>query len=454
MGLTHYLACFASLATTTISAWNDFTDLHPILAPSYDVAKLENIVPSAVVSLDYSLDPYIDPRSSVSINLHADQPAVLLEAIEAVHDVVCTPSTVSVIFSAADAFQRTILEWPRDGNFYLITNHPGNCNARGERGIYQVASLSWDNDAAVVTARTEETNFGSIATSMGVSFSHAHGTMLNNTGNITFDEPGINVASNFSIPQDMGLFSAPPYFSATADGGYLSDAAFIRGYFFYDVPSENIQSLWFDIDAALFADLAVTFNLTGASNSNEYTFSPGTFFPSAITVPSAFNLKPALRWAIGADVGAEGVVSHSTNITVTIPDGRVHLDFINENRTSIVGWGPRLTSSFNTREAATAHTSPYVDFSIELALDVLDGAFNVTGGVTARPQLVNELSVAQNQRVIRKANHMNWLRNVTCSSGYELRSAFNFSVAAFVTDRWEKTLYNTNIPITDECYHF
>lgn len=228
----------------------------------------------------------------------------------------------------------------------------------------------------------------------------------------------------------------------------------IRGQFSYDVPTQQLQSLWFDIDTAFYGDLAVTFNVTAPFSNNRYTFSPGTFFASTVNVPGAFSLQPALRWSVGADVGTDGAIHHSSNITMSIPDGHAHIDFMNSSNSRIVGWGPRLTSAVQTDEAATGHASPFIDFSIELALDVLDGVFNTTGGITATPQFINELSVAQSQTRIRKANRMIWPRNITCSNGFELRSAFNFSVDAYVTNQWEKTLYNTEIPIADECYPF
>ncbi|KAI2628791.1 hypothetical protein GGR54DRAFT_636505 [Hypoxylon sp. NC1633] len=447
-----YLTCLALPAIGVVSAWNDFTDLHPILAPSYDTADPANIVPSTNVSLDYSLDNSADSPSSVSIDLNTDQPVILLESIGAVFKVACTYDTVTVAFSNTAAFQQAVSKWPRDGKFYLITNHLDNCDAGPERGIYRVASLSWDNDSATVTARTEKTDFATIATSLDVTFSQ--GSLLNNSGNITFDEPGIDVASNFSIPKDLDIFSQPPYFTATANDGYLSDAAIIRGHFNYDVPSKQLQSLWFDIDAALFGDLAVTFNVTAPLDNNNYFFSPGTFFPSAINVPGAFSLTPALRWGIGADVGAVGALYHSNNVSLRIPDGHAHVDFMNSNRSHVTGWSPRVTSAFTTREAATGHASPFMNFSIELSLDVLNGLFDVTGGIMAKPQFVNELNVAQSQTRIRRANRMIWPRNVTCSNGFEFRSAFNFSVTAFVTNSWERTLYNTEIPIEDKCYRF
>ncbi|KAI1106576.1 hypothetical protein F4804DRAFT_300429 [Jackrogersella minutella] len=278
--------------------------------------------------------------------------------------------------------------------------------------------------------------------------------MQKDPGNITFDEPGITIASNFSIPVGEVLFSEEPYFSTIANGGYLSDAAIIRGHFNYDVQASHIDSLWFDIDAAFYGNLAVTFNLTGPLNNNNFVFSPGTFLPSAFNIPGIFSLKPTLDWDIGADVGAVGPVYHSSNITVAIPDGHVHVDFLNLNNSRAVGWSPRLTSSVTTEEAATGHLSPFVDFSVGLALDVLNGRYNVTGGVAARPQFVNEFNVAQSQTRIRRAESMIWARNVTCSRGFELVSDFNFTVSAFVSNGWQKTLYTTEIPIADECYHF
>ncbi|KAI0169014.1 hypothetical protein GGR52DRAFT_553282 [Hypoxylon sp. FL1284] len=453
MRFTQALTCLPFFASMAISAWNDFTNLHPVLAPGYDTAKLANIAPSTNVTLDYSLDA-LDPRSSVSIDLQTYEPVVLLEAIGSVLQVACTYNAVTIGFDNPAALERAASEWPHNGNFWLITSHLGNCNAPGERGIYLVTGLDWNNDAKMVTAQTAKMGFGSIASSIAVTFSDVQGSLSNNSGNITFDEPGINVASNFSLPTDEEILSEPPYFTATAKNGYLSDAAVIRGHFSYDVPTKQLQSLWFDIDSAFYGDLAVAFNVTAPFNSNRYSFSPGTFFASAVNVPGAFSLQPALRWTVGADVGTDGAIQHNSNITMSIPDGHAHIDFLNSSSSYIVGWGPRLTSAVQTDEAATGHASPFVDFSIELALSILDGAFNATGGVAATPQFVNELNVAQSQTRIRKTDRMVWPRNITCSNGFELRSAFNFSVDAYVTDSWQKTLYSTEIPIDDECYPF
>ncbi|KAI1211282.1 uncharacterized protein F4807DRAFT_419661 [Annulohypoxylon truncatum] len=278
--------------------------------------------------------------------------------------------------------------------------------------------------------------------------------MVDNDGNITFDEPGLNIASNFSIPSGTVIFAEEPNFSTVANGGYLSDAAVIRGHFDFNVPTQQLQSLYFNIDAAFFGNLAMTFNLTGPVDNSNFAFTPGTFLPSAINIPGIFSLMPALHWVIGADVGSTGPVVHSSNITVSIPDGHVHVDFLNNANSRAVGWGPRLTSSVSTQKAASGHVSPYVDFSVELSLDILNGLFNVTGGVAAKPQFINEINVAKSQSHVRKADHMLSLRNVTCNSGFELRSDFNFSVTAYVVDKWDVSLYNTLIPVADECYHF
>lgn len=286
---------------------------------------------------------------------------------------------------------------------------------------------------------------------MSVSFSNLGSP--NDNGNITFDEPGINVASNFSLPRGMVIFS-DQFFTGKVNYGSLSDAAVIRGHFDYDVPSSQLKSLWFDVDAAFFGDLGITFNLTAPLNNNNYEFNPGTFFPSEINVPGAFSLKPTLRWTVGADIGAVGPIYHSSNISLEILDGHAHIDFLNSSRSHATGWSPRLASSVNTREAATGHASPYINFSVELALEVLEGVFGVTGGVSSRPQFVNEFNLPQSHTRIRKADRMIWPRNVTCTNGFELQSAFNFSVSAYVTDWWQQTLYHTKIPIADECFPF
>ncbi|KAI1095599.1 hypothetical protein F5B19DRAFT_503768 [Rostrohypoxylon terebratum] len=456
MRSTSYLGCFASLATVAVSTGNDF-DLHPVLAPGCDKTELANIVPSTNVNLDYGidgLDAPVGPLSSVSINLQANQPVVLLETIGTVSSVSCTRNMVTISFHTADAFEHSTLAWPRDGKFYLITNHLGNCDAWDERGIYQVNSLSWDDGSMAVKAQTQKTSLASIAMSIGVDLAHPQDSTIDNPGNITFDEPGLNVASNFTIPSGTVMFEKDPVFSAASNGGYLSDAAVIRGHFDFNVPSQQVESLWFNIDAAFFGNLAVTFNLSGPLDNSNFNFTPGTFLPSSINIPGIFSLEPALHWVIGADVGTTGPVLHNSNITVTIPDGHVHVDFMNNTASRAVGWGSRLTSTVTTEKAASGHLSPYTDFSIELSLNILEGLFKTTGGVSAKSQFINEINMVKSQSRVRKADHMLSLRNVTCNSGFELRSDFNFSVSAYVVDKWNISLYNTLIPVADECYHF
>ncbi|KAK6956988.1 hypothetical protein Daesc_002272 [Daldinia eschscholtzii] len=454
MRFTPYLTCFASLAATAIGAWNNFTDLRPVLAPRYDVNKNSNMMPVKNISLYYTLGNSIDPLNSINIDLLTKKPAILLEAMGSVRQVACTPDGLTIAFNGTSAFNRALAIWPLYDTFYLVTNGLEGCDVQGQRGLYEVTFLIWEDVTNTVIARVTKRNLASVTDSMHVTFSHIQGTMQNSTRNITFDEPGINFASNFSLPKDQEIFSQAPSFTATAQDGYLSDAAIVRGFFSYDVPSAQLQNLWFDIDAAFIGDLSVIFNLSAPLDNNNYLFSPGEFFPSAIHVPEAFNLKPTLRWAVGADVGAVGPIYHNSNITTEINDGHAHIDFVNADNSHAVGWSPRLASAVETAEAATGHASPFIDFTIELALDVMDGLYNTTGGITARPQFVNELNVAQSQTRVRKANRMIWPRNVTCTNGFELRSAFNFSVNAYVAGSWEKTLYNTTVPIADECYRF
>lgn len=168
MKSTQFLTYAPLLASTAIAALNDF-DLHAVLAPGYDTANLDNIVPSTNVTLDYSLDALADPRNSVSIELQTYEPVVLLEAIGSVARVACTYNTVTIGFSTPAAFQRALSEWPHDGQFWLITNHLGQCDTAGERGIYLVAALNWDKDHKAVSAQTVKLDFRSIACEFSTS---------------------------------------------------------------------------------------------------------------------------------------------------------------------------------------------------------------------------------------------------------------------------------------------
>ncbi|KAI5866269.1 hypothetical protein GGS23DRAFT_377979 [Durotheca rogersii] len=465
MGLASSSIAFALLATATVSAW-DHLAARPILAPGYDLSKMENVRPSSDVVLGYDVGFGSDPGASVTVAIHVNRPAVLLEAVGVVRDVDCTSDGVTVSFSNKDTFLHAMLHWPQDAGLYLITNHASNCDTGSDRGAHYVSGLSWDLGSMTVRAQTERRDLKEIASTLRILISQEDNNAPKPDQDVTINLPQINAASNFSIPGEMVIFSSPPNFTASVNGGRLSNTIAIQGHLEYDVEKQKLVTAWFNMDASLFIDLGLTFRFKGAQKSCGVVFYPGSFSPSRIYIPGILNLQPTLHWSIGADIGSDGPLAHQDNLTANIGNGHVHLDFVNDNETKFTGWTPDFSTSYSTEGVGTAHFSPSIDFTAELAVNVMEGTYSSTGGFTTNSQLLNQISPAAKReqqqgiqklrrtwRIRKGQQNMHLPRNSTCHGGYELTSSFNLSLVAYVVDEWEETQYSINFPIADQCYY-
>ena len=64
-------------------------------------------------------------------------PTLAIEEVEShLYDVVCTESTVELIFSTQELWEEALVEFTTPSQFMLVTSHAG-CNEEGERNIYR-----------------------------------------------------------------------------------------------------------------------------------------------------------------------------------------------------------------------------------------------------------------------------------------------------------------------------
>ena len=134
------------------------TALHPVLNQDADTTNLGNLVPARNVSLNWGTQG----NSLVNVSLEMVHPTVLLEEVDDVSSVDCEADFVSIAFNSTDAFNEALANWPRDGNFILVTNHLGDCDTDNERGFYSVQTVTSDRDTLTVVANAEKSDVNNI----------------------------------------------------------------------------------------------------------------------------------------------------------------------------------------------------------------------------------------------------------------------------------------------------
>ncbi len=133
--------------------------LRPVLNQDADTTKLSNLVPSSNVSLNWGTGG----SSLVNVSLELTHPAVLLEEVDDISSVDCEAVSVAIAFNTTAAFNKALANWPKDGNFILVTNHLGDCDTDSERGFYFVQTIQSNKDTLTVVASAEKTDVNSTA---------------------------------------------------------------------------------------------------------------------------------------------------------------------------------------------------------------------------------------------------------------------------------------------------
>lgn len=129
----------------------------PIPDINANTTNLDHVTPSKNVTMLYG-NNNTDDKSLVNVTLTMNYPSVILENIDALISVDCSDDAVTVTFNDTASYNVSLTEWFADGDFVMITNHEGDCDAKIERGFFLVKQLTWDNGTLSVTASTSRTN--------------------------------------------------------------------------------------------------------------------------------------------------------------------------------------------------------------------------------------------------------------------------------------------------------
>ncbi|KAI5922778.1 hypothetical protein F4810DRAFT_711090 [Camillea tinctor] len=422
-----FLALMASGATPMPTL---APELIPIRAPDFDKAGLVNIAPSNAV-----------------------------KTITDASKVTCNNKSIEIIFDSLVSFQRSKTQWPENGSFVLITNHLGNCDAQNERGIFLVNGLQWNDNMMQVIANAERKDAHSTASALEVHFGHL-ATENPSKRAITFDKDDLNMAGSVQLPQDMKIFSINPIFTARTTKGYISDNITFSGHMKYHIHNNYLEYMYFDFDAALTADLGFNLDFTAPLDRN-LTYSPDVLQLSSVNIPKIIQLGPSLRWGIGIEVTASTTVSVGANVWAQIPNGHIHLDLVDNTKSHAEGWEPQHEITLGEVSGMLMlGASPFVEFSAELAIHILGGKLDLSAGFRAETKYVNELMLTKLVVIPYTGGDINSTQDqgvvaamdLDCDSGLAHHTAVDLSLTAFLTEKWEKELFQYQTAVSDTCY--
>ena len=195
-------------------------------------------------------------------------------------------------------------------------------------------------------------------------------------------------------------------------------------------------------------DLALTVNVTSSySNTFSYT-TPSITLPS-IEIEGLFSVVPTIDLILGAFISAAETVDLSSNVGISVADGNIHLDLINESKTSSSGWTPTYTTDLSVSGEAAAEFNPFVILDANLAVDF--SGVTMAAEAKAEAGFNNTLTLTGSADVSLKGV-ASTTSSGTCAEGLELDTQFVFGVNVYLIGTLLETLYPLDITLWDKCF--
>ncbi|KAJ0321133.1 hypothetical protein Brms1b_002800 [Colletotrichum noveboracense] len=436
--LTLALAAAAHAANTT-------TTLVPVLREGCNKADPANLVPASNITLEYGAKS----EKLVSVSLAMKYPSVVLEEVAAVAAVDCAAESITVTFNETAAFEQTSSNWQALDDFVMVTNHAGNCDVENERGFFVVDTVTFDAATLKVVTNAHKSDVANTALSTQIIFSNVPVTNPAKR-DISWDDEGVHITNTLALPAATTLFTADPYVAITADEASLSSAMTFSGVLKYSIIPLKVDELALDIDTVFDARLGLTVAAT-APYAGNFTYDPEDLAYNFVDIPGIIKLGPALGFAIGVELEADAKATVTTDLGLSFPDAKLHLDLVNSSATAATGWDPVWTAQANISEKAAVGVNPYVELGVQLAFTILGGAIDLSTGVTSHSKLVNDFTLSASQGAGTEGTGIG-SDNTACAEGFAVKSDFFFSVVGFATQWWSQELYSVEVPVADECY--
>lgn len=201
----------------------------------------------------------------------------------------------------------------------------------------------------------------------------------------------------------------------------------------------------------MFHQANLTFGVN-AKLSQTWSWAPEPLTYSVIDVPGILSLGPSAGITFGGEISASAGGSITADFTSSMPNGSIHLDFINWEESTSDGWNTDHEATFDISENVKITLKPFVDFTVEFACNLFDGLLDLSTGVKAEPSFPF-ITAATATQDLNSTGSMTF-PNATCANGLSEVVEFEFAIIAFATEFLSTTLYDYKTDIYKGCINF
>ncbi|KAL1889623.1 hypothetical protein Cpir12675_005704 [Ceratocystis pirilliformis] len=367
---------------------------------------LNAMTPSLDVKVLYaSLDAEDD--GEIEIALKMEIPTVVLEAIEDVDRVSCDSENMYVTFKNWQMYEKVLEEWQKARDLVVISNHGGKCDDDNQRGFYEVISITGNPKLSTVKISVYKAQISEVVRSFTMGFESVpageirrrfiawKGDVWSASSDDTLG-PSRKLASmaiTKTLDLENTIYEDEGYINIVANEAHFSAGITFSGKLSYSFLTLKLEQLYMDIDVSFDARLNLTADVR-RQFSYMMEYSPAELFFSMVNVPGILEIGPGVRFSIGTEVKTGAAVNMTTDFAFKVPEGKIHLDFLNRAKTYATGWSnPEYHSSSSISERLNAELTPSVGLAIELSANLFYGLINLSTGIKITPQIVNSFEV-------------------------------------------------------------
>lgn len=397
-----------------------------------------------------------DEGSLVTVGLSMINTAVLLEDVQDVAAVDCTgQASVSITFNNTEAFNEAVSEWGAlNDSFVMITNHMGDCDSELERSFFVADTDSLASFASNLTVvlQAEKSDVASTASSTSIDFTSVARSV--NKRGISWDKDGLSFGYNWTLPSNQTIIQTD-YLTMQLNEGQVNNSVRYSGHATWDLFG-GITEFYLDLDKSLYHYADIEIAVMGPV-SDTYDWTPELLSYAVLEIPGIISLGPAASISFGVTLATVGEVGFAGQFTTQMPNGTVHIDFVNWNESYSRGWEEQKEAVFNITEEITVTIQPFVDFTVEFACSLFGDLLDLSTGVKAEPSFPFVTSASATQSYNSSTGnwtHPNTTKSDFCANGLSEDIDFNFDIIAFATQWVNINLYHYEVDIWDGCLNW
>lgn len=143
---------------------------------------------------------------------------------------------------------------------------------------------------------------------------------------IDWNEDTLTIAYNYSIPSDQTIVDTD-YLTVKINEAYVNNSVSYSGHAKWEL-WKGVTAFYIDIDKSInhYADMEIDVKVPV---SKSWTWSPAALSYAVLDIPGIISLGPSAGISFGGSVTAALEGSINGNFTSAMPNGTIHMDFVN-----------------------------------------------------------------------------------------------------------------------------